>query len=63
MMPEKKEFDQIKYQNEYNKNNYDRITLLLPKGEKAIVKEMAATAGQSTNEFIRSAIKEKMKQL
>lgn len=63
MMPEKKEFDQIKYQNEYKRKNYDQINLVLPKGEKAIIKEMAATAGQSVNEFIYSAIKEKTKQL
>lgn len=63
MMPEKKEFNQIKYQNEYKRKNYDQINLVLPKGEKAIIKEMAATAGQSVNEFIYSAIKEKMKQL
>ena len=63
MMPEKKEFDQIKYQNEYKRKNYDQINLVLPKGEKAIIKEKAATAGQSVNEFIYSAIKEKMKQL
>lgn len=57
----KKEFDQIKYQNEYKKKTYDRIELLVPKGEKAIIKEKAAAVGQSVNEFIYSAVKEKMK--
>ena len=29
------EFDSIKYQNEFNKLNYDRITIMVPKGKKA----------------------------
>ena len=57
---EEKEFDQIKYQNEYKKKNYDRMELLVPKGEKAIIKEAAAALGQSVKEFVYSAIKEKM---
>lgn len=57
---EKKEFDQVKYQNEYKKKNYDRLELLVPKGEKAIIKEKAAAAGQSVNEFVYSAVKEKL---
>lgn len=56
----KNEFDQIKYQNEYKKKTYDRMELLVPKGEKAIIKEKAAAAGQSVNEFVYSAVKEKM---
>lgn len=56
----KKEFDQTKYQNEYKKKTYDRMELLVPKGEKAIIKEKAAEAGQSVNEFVYSAVKEKI---
>ncbi len=29
-------FDQIKYNNEYNRLNYDRISLMAPKGRKGI---------------------------
>lgn len=56
----KKEFDQIKYQNEYKKKNYDRMELLVPKGEKAVIREKAAAAGQSVNEFVYKAVKEKL---
>ena len=56
----KKEFDKVKYQNEYKKRTYDRMELLVPKGEKAIIKERAAAAGQSVNEFVYSAVKDKM---
>ena len=40
----KKEFDQTKYQNEYKKKTYDRMELLVPKGEKAVIKEKSAAA-------------------
>ena len=56
----KKEFDQTKYQNEYKKKTYDRMELLVPKGEKAVIKQKAAAAGTSVNEFVYSAVKEKM---
>ncbi len=59
----KKEFDQVKYQNEYKKKTYDRMELLVPKGEKAVIKEKAAAVGQSVNEFVYSAVKEKMETL
>lgn len=58
----KKEFNQTKYQNEYKKKNYDRIDLLVPKGQKAVIKERATALGKSLNEFIYSAVKEKMEE-
>lgn len=54
------EFNQIAYQNEYNKMNYDRIEIKAPKGKKAVIKEAAKAAGQSVNEFINQAIDERM---
>ena len=54
------EFNQIAYQNEYNKLNYDRIEIKVPKGKKAVIKEAAKAAGQSVNDFISQAIDEKM---
>lgn len=54
------EFNQIAYQNEYNKKNYDRIEIKVPKGKKAVIKEAAKEAGQSVNEFINQAIDERM---
>ena len=54
------EFNQIAYQNEYNKMNYDRIEIKVPKGKKAVIKEAAMAAGQSVNEFINQAIDERM---
>ncbi|MCM1124592.1 MAG: hypothetical protein NC416_18610 [Eubacterium sp.] len=49
-------FNQIAYQNEYNRQKYDRINLTMPKGKKERVKTAAQTAGQSVNEYINTAI-------
>ena len=55
------DFDQIKYQNEYNKQKYDRITIMTPKGKKDEIKAAAKAAGISVNEFINQAIDSYMK--
>ena len=44
----------------YNAANYDRIEIKVPKGNKEIIAQAAAAAGQSVNAFINEAIKEKM---
>lgn len=54
------EFNQIAYQDEFNKRNYDRIEIKVPKGRKAVIKAAATAAGQSVNEFIAKAIDERM---
>lgn len=46
------EFNQIAYQNEFNKRNYDRIEIKVPKGRKAVIKA-AATAAESGIEFLK----------
>lgn len=56
----KEEFNQIRYQNEFNKANYDRVEVVVKKGEKAVIKELAKAAGQSVSEYINQAIKERM---
>ena len=50
----------IKYNNEFNKNAYDRINLTVPKGEKEIIKAHADKTGESVNGFINRAIDETM---
>lgn len=54
------EFNQIKYQNEYKKKNYDTIEILVPKGERVFISEIAKQAGMSRNEYIYTAIQEKI---
>lgn len=53
-------FDQVKYQNDYIRENYDRINLAFPKGEKAAIKEAARKEGVSMSEYILAAVDEKM---
>ena len=54
------EFNQIAYQNEFNKKNYDRIEIKVPKGKKAVITEAAAAAGQSVSQYITQAIDARM---
>lgn len=49
-------FNQVAYQNEYNKKNYDRITVMVPKGEHDKLKDIAKSEGMSVNAYIRTAI-------
>jgi len=53
-------FDQVKYQNDYIRERYDRISLAFPKGEKAAIKEAARKEGVSMSEYILAAVAEKM---
>ena len=51
-------FDPIKYANEYNRENYDKVTIMIPKGEKEQWKALAKTQGISMSEMIRRAVDE-----
>lgn len=46
--------------NKYMKDNYDRINLTVPKGEKETIQAHAASMGESANGFISRAIREAM---
>ncbi|MGN0488204.1 MAG: hypothetical protein ACI4HO_02950 [Ruminococcus sp.] len=46
----------IEYNNKFNKENYDRVSLMLPKGKKDIIKDKAKENGESVNAFINRAI-------
>lgn len=53
---EKPVFNQIEYQNEYNRQKYDIISLTMPKGNKERLKIAAAAAGKSVTKYINEAI-------
>ena len=55
------EFNQTKYINEFMKEKYDRIGLVVPKGRKEIIKEHAKSKKMSVNEFINSLIEIELK--
>ena len=46
--------------NKYKKNNYDRIEITVPKGQRAVFQAHAAAFGESVNGFIGRAITEAM---
>ena len=51
-------FDQNKYINDYIKEKYDRINLMVPAGMKPVIKTQAAAEGKSVNEYINDLINE-----
>lgn len=50
------EFDQIKYQNDFIRQNYDRINLTIPKNRGETWRTLAAAEGKSVNAFVRDAV-------
>ena len=44
----------------YNKKAYDRIDLIVKKGQRQIIKDFAASQGKSLNRFILDAIEAEM---
>lgn len=49
-------FDRSKYINDYIKEKYDRINLMVPMGTKEAIKSQASTEGKSINEYIKGLI-------
>ena len=45
----------------YNKKAYDRIDLVVKKGQRQVIKDFAASQGKSLNRFICDAIEKEMK--
>lgn len=54
-----REQKRIKYVNEYNKENYDRVSVLLPKGTK----ERVAKTGESMNSLLKRIVLEELDRL
>lgn len=55
-MESTKEFNQIEYNNKYNKENYDRTTLMTRKGIKQEWQKAAKEKGISLNQYLLNAI-------
>lgn len=52
---------QIKAVSKYEKENYDKVLVRMPKGKRESVKDHAEAQGESINGFINRAIDEQMK--
>ncbi len=59
----KEEQKKIQYNNEFKKNNYDRVDLLLPRGRKEQIKTVAAWQGLSVNAWIAGLIDAELERL
>lgn len=57
---EEKKFNKTAYDNEFIKNNYDRINLTVPKGHKELIKAHAEKNGMSVNSYINDLIEKDM---
>lgn len=44
----KRQFDSVSYRNEYTKEKYDRMTIIVPKGTKSKMQARAAELGYIT---------------
>jgi hypothetical protein len=42
----------------YNEKTYDRLQLVVPKGKKEIIRDLAVSIGESLNWFVNRAIDE-----
>lgn len=44
----------------YNKKAYDRINIIVKKGQRQVIKDFAASQGKSLNRFVLDAIEAEM---
>lgn len=51
------------YKNKWQTENCDRINLIVPKGKKDVLKQIADTQGESLNSFVNTAIDERIARL
>lgn len=51
------------YNNEYQKENYERVTILMPKEKGKAFKSFCKERKISTSEFVNQCIDEKLKRL
>ena len=59
-VPRKKNPDTVAkntaYRNEYSKQHYDRLNLLLPKGTKKIIQDAAKAKGENISAYVINAL-------
>ena len=48
----------VEYRNEYARANYDRFSVMLPKGKKSEYMKIAAAQGQSLNAIINRLLQD-----
>lgn len=56
-----KEFNQTEYVNDFIRKKYDRINLLIPAGNKEIIKSRATKKGKSVNQYLNDLIEDDLR--
>ena len=49
------------YKRRFNAENYDRIEITVPKGQKAVIDTVAKSQGESINGYVKKAVKTQIK--
>ena len=52
-----KEFNPVKYRNNYDREHYDKMLLSFPKGTKELIKEKAKASGKSDSQYVLDLFK------
>ena len=55
-----KKFNKAEYDKQFQKENYYRLNVVLPKDMRVVIDGVVANSGKSKNAFIREAIEEKI---
>lgn len=58
----KERFNQMEYNSQYQKNNYERVVIIVKKGQKEKIKARAEALNMSTNAYITSLIEKDMEE-
>lgn len=54
-------YDKVKYNNEYNRQTYDRLNIQVPKGQKSVIDDHWKSMGyKSLNSYVNDLIKKDM---
>lgn len=57
-------YEKVKYNNEYNKQAYDRLNIQVPKGQKAVIENHWKTKGyKSLNAYVNALIQADMEKV
>lgn len=49
-------YEKYSYNNDYTRDNYDRINLIVPKGKREVIKAKAAERGVSVSQLVIDAL-------
>ena len=60
MEQKRKKDTNFEYHNNFNRKNYDRVNIMVPKGRREVWKSFAAGHGMSVNALVNQAVESKI---